>query len=54
MDDTAVKTGMKPSHPGEFIREEILNELGLSVPRRRSAGLGMTASPCGSGKGKST
>lgn len=22
---------MKPSHPGEFIREEILNELGLSV-----------------------
>jgi antitoxin HigA-1 len=25
------KVGMRPSHPGEFIREEILNELGLSV-----------------------
>jgi addiction module HigA family antidote len=24
---------MKPSHPGEFIREEILAELGLSVAR---------------------
>ncbi len=31
MDDAAVKISMKPSHPGEFIREEILNELGLSV-----------------------
>jgi addiction module HigA family antidote len=27
------KVGMKPSHPGEFIREEILAELGLSVAR---------------------
>ena len=27
------KLGMRPSHPGEFIREEILNELGLSVTR---------------------
>jgi antitoxin HigA-1 len=33
MDDAAVKIGMKPSHPGEFIREEILSELGLSVAR---------------------
>ena len=33
MDEAAVKIGMKPSHPGEFIREEILNELGLSVAR---------------------
>src|ERR1700730_9049521 len=33
MDDAAVKIGMKPSRPGEFIREEILNELGLSVAR---------------------
>jgi hypothetical protein len=32
-DDAPVKIGMKPSHPGEFIREEILNELGLSVAR---------------------
>ncbi|MEX2617107.1 MAG: HigA family addiction module antitoxin [Alphaproteobacteria bacterium] len=28
-----VKIGMKPSHPGEFIREEILKELGLSVTK---------------------
>jgi addiction module HigA family antidote len=32
-DDAPVKIGMKPSHPGEFLREEILNELGLSVAR---------------------
>jgi antitoxin HigA-1 len=32
-DDVAVKIGMRPSHPGEFIREEMLNELGLSVAR---------------------
>ncbi|HTV34380.1 MAG TPA: HigA family addiction module antitoxin [Methylocella sp.] len=28
-----VKIGMKPSHPGAFIREEILEALGLSVAR---------------------
>jgi antitoxin HigA-1 len=28
-----VKIGMKPPHPGGFIREEILDELGLSVAR---------------------
>jgi addiction module HigA family antidote len=33
MDGVPVKIGMKPSHPGEFIREEILNEIGLSVAR---------------------
>jgi antitoxin HigA-1 len=27
------RIGMKPTHPGEFIREEILNELGLSIAR---------------------
>ena len=27
------KVGMKPTHPGEFIREEILAELGLPVTR---------------------
>ena len=37
MDDAAVKIGMKPSHPGEFIREEILSELGLSVARAARA-----------------
>ena len=31
MDDAPVKIGMTPTPPGEFIREEILNELGLSV-----------------------
>ena len=31
MSDAPVKVGMTPSSPGEFIREEILNELGLSV-----------------------
>lgn len=25
------KIGMKPSHPGQFIREEVLDELDLSV-----------------------
>ncbi len=33
MDDAPTKIGMKPSPPGEFIREEILTELGLSVAR---------------------
>lgn len=28
-----VKVGMKPSHPGAFVRLEILEELGLSVSR---------------------
>jgi addiction module HigA family antidote len=31
MSDAPVKIGMTPSHPGEFIRAEILDELGLSV-----------------------
>lgn len=31
MSEEITKVGMKPSHPGEFIREEILTELGLSV-----------------------
>jgi addiction module HigA family antidote len=29
----AVKIGMKPPHPGHFIRDEILEELDLSVSR---------------------
>ncbi len=33
MTEEITKVGMKPSHPGEFIREEILVELGLSVAR---------------------
>ncbi len=37
MGDSPVKIGMQPSSPGEFIREEILAELGLSVTRAASA-----------------
>lgn len=29
--DKPIKVGMTPSHPGEFVREEILDPLGLSV-----------------------
>jgi antitoxin HigA-1 len=31
MSDAPVKIGMRPTPPGVFIREEILDELGLSV-----------------------
>jgi addiction module HigA family antidote len=33
MSDTPINIGMKPPHPGSFIRVEILEELGLSVAR---------------------
>jgi antitoxin HigA-1 len=33
MSEEITKIGMKPVHPGEFIREEILNEHGLSIAR---------------------
>ena len=33
MSEAPAKVGMKPPHPGSFIREEILDELGLSVAR---------------------
>jgi addiction module HigA family antidote len=33
MSDEPIKIGMKPPHPGEFIRVEILDELGLSIAR---------------------
>lgn len=33
MDEAATKIGMKPPHPGSFIREEILEELRLSIAR---------------------
>ena len=29
----AIKVGMTPSHPGIFIRSEVLDELGLTVTR---------------------
>jgi addiction module HigA family antidote len=31
MDNSPIKIGMRPSPPGEFMREEILAPLGLSV-----------------------
>jgi antitoxin HigA-1 len=33
MSEPIAKVGMAPCHPGEFIREEILNELRLPVAR---------------------
>lgn len=33
MSEAIEKVGMKPCHPGEFIRAEILDELGLTVSR---------------------
>jgi addiction module HigA family antidote len=33
MSQPITKVGMKPPHPGSFIREEILDELGLSVAK---------------------
>ena len=33
MTEAPVKIGMKPPHPGAFIREEILEPLGLPVAR---------------------
>jgi addiction module HigA family antidote len=33
MRETITKIGMKPAHPGRFIRTEILDELNLSVSR---------------------
>lgn len=33
MSQEPVRVGMRPPHPGRFIREEILDELGLSVAR---------------------
>lgn len=33
MKKTAIRVGMKPSHPGAFIKTEIIDELGLSVTK---------------------
>jgi antitoxin HigA-1 len=32
-DESISKIGMKPPHPGDFIKTEILDELGLSIAR---------------------
>jgi addiction module HigA family antidote len=52
MSEAITKVGMKPCHPGEFIRAEILHELHLSVARA-AAILGVrraTLSDLGGGK----
>jgi antitoxin HigA-1 len=33
MDEAPTKIGMRPPHPGSFVRDEILGELGLSIAR---------------------
>ena len=33
MKEKGIKIGMKPSHPGTFIKSEVLDELGLSVTK---------------------
>ncbi|MGA9868251.1 MAG: HigA family addiction module antitoxin [Acetobacteraceae bacterium] len=33
MNQTVERIGMRPPHPGSFIREEVLDELGLSIAR---------------------
>ncbi len=33
MAQQGIKIGMKPSHPGAFIRTEVIDDLGLSVSR---------------------
>ena len=44
MSETITKIGMKPSHPGDFIRTEIFDELGLSVTKAASViGVGRQA-----------
>ena len=33
MKEKGIKIGMKPSHPGAFIKTEVLDELGLSITK---------------------
>lgn len=33
MEREELKIGMKPAHPGEFIREEVIKELNLKISR---------------------
>lgn len=46
MNGTTIKIDMKPSHPGDFIRTEILNELGLTITKAASIlGVGLRRFP---------
>lgn len=40
MTNDTVKIGMKPLHPGEFVRDEVITELGLTI-RAAAAALGV-------------
>ena len=31
MKKDTIKIGMSPSHPGDFVREEVINELGMTI-----------------------
>ncbi|WP_419165512.1 HigA family addiction module antitoxin [Candidatus Palauibacter sp.] len=33
MSDRGIKVNMTPSHPGEFVRTEVIDELGLNVTK---------------------
>ncbi len=33
MTDTLDRIGMRPAHPGSFVRDEIIDELGLSISK---------------------
>jgi plasmid maintenance system antidote protein VapI len=35
MKKKSIKIGMKPPHPGAFIKTEVIDELGLSVTQSR-------------------
>lgn len=37
MSEAPIKLGMKPPHPGSFIRDEILEPLGLSISKAAEA-----------------
>lgn len=37
MAESEIKAGMRPAHPGEFIREEVLEPLGLGISKAAAA-----------------
>ena len=39
MKNDFIKIGMKPPHPGEFVREEILEQLNVSIAKAAMAGI---------------
>jgi antitoxin HigA-1 len=45
MTQKEIKVSMKPSHPGTFIRAEVINELGLSMSKAAET-LGVWRATC--------